>query len=123
MSKIGSLLKRLRVEKNLSYREASELSGLSHSYIRYIEIGKRPGSDTPINPTPDTLKALAKAYSYDYDALLKAAGYLDEKDKDTGSEKKETGGSVNTAFHDFDNLTEEEKEYLETQLKIFRKYK
>ncbi|MGM0776960.1 MAG: helix-turn-helix domain-containing protein [Bacillota bacterium] len=120
MSKIGTLLRQLRVENNLSYREASELSGLSHSYIRYIEIGKRPGSDTPISPTPDTLKALAKAYKYDYDELLKAAGYLDDnKEEKSDDEKKK----ANVAFHDFDNLTQEEIEYLETQLEIFRKIK
>jgi transcriptional regulator with XRE-family HTH domain len=64
MSDIGSLLKNIRKERGLSFREAGELSQLSHSYIRYLEIGKRPGTDTPINPTPETLKALAKAYNF-----------------------------------------------------------
>lgn len=116
MSEIGALLKKIREEKKLSYRDASELSELSHSYIRYLEIGKRPGTDTPINPSPDTLKALAKAYNYDYDELMQVAGYIDEDQSD--EDKK-----VNTAFHDFDNITEEEKEYLETQLEIYRKIK
>ncbi|WP_370222051.1 helix-turn-helix domain-containing protein [Cytobacillus sp.] len=120
MSNIGTLLRQLRKDKNLSYREASELSGLSHSYIRYIEIGKRPGTDTPISPTPDTLKALAKAYEHDYDDLLKAAGYLDDNKEEKSDNEKQ---KVNVAFHDFENLTEEEIEYLETQLEIYRRIK
>lgn len=31
--------------------------------------------------------------------------------------------NINTAFYDMDNITDEEKEYLETQLEIFRKIK
>ena len=30
---------------------------------------------------------------------------------------------INTAFYNKDSLTDEEKEYLETQLEIFRKYR
>ncbi|PAD70024.1 hypothetical protein CHH83_05710, partial [Bacillus sp. 7586-K] len=30
---------------------------------------------------------------------------------------------VSSAFHDYDNITEEEKEYLDLQLEIFRKLK
>ena len=81
MGKIGDFLKELRGKMTL--REASERSGLSHSYIRYLEIGKRPGSNTPINPTPETLKQLAKAYDYPYADLLKKAGYIEETNDDT----------------------------------------
>lgn len=66
----------LRIEKGLSFREASDRSGLSHSYIRYLEAGKRPGSNTPINPTPDTLKKLADAYNHPYEDLMMLAGYI-----------------------------------------------
>jgi SOS regulatory protein LexA len=78
MNEIGSFLKSLRKEKGITFREAALRSGLSHSYIRYLEIGKRPGTDTPINPTPETLKRLSVAYNYPYDDLLIKAGYLDE---------------------------------------------
>lgn len=78
METIGDFLKELRGK--MSFREASEKTGLSHSYIRYLEIGKRPGSNTPIKPTPETLKSLAKAYNYSYDELMRKAGYLDKKD-------------------------------------------
>lgn len=74
MANIGEFLRQLRGK--MTYREASEKSGLSHSYIRYLEMGKRPGTNTPINPTPETLKCLAKAYNYDYEELMEKAGYL-----------------------------------------------
>jgi HTH-type transcriptional regulator, competence development regulator len=83
MSRIGEFLKKLRTEKGLSFREAAEKTGLSHSYIRYVEIGKRPGSETPINPTPETLKRFAKAYDYPYEELMRLAGYLDEDGNET----------------------------------------
>lgn len=78
MSEIGKLLKMLRGD--MTFREAAEKSGLSHSYIRYIENGKRPGSETPINPSPETLKALSKAYNYPYEELMEKAGYLKKED-------------------------------------------
>lgn len=86
MEHIGRTLKGLRGK--MSLREASEKSGLSHSYIRYLENGKRPGSDTPINPTPDTLRALSKAYDYPYEELMKAAGYIADEDKQVTIEHK-----------------------------------
>lgn len=73
MSEFGAFLKQLR--GNMTYREAAERSGLSHAYIRYLEIGKRPGSNTPINPSPEMLKGLAKAYNHSYKDLMRRAGY------------------------------------------------
>ncbi|WP_138752783.1 helix-turn-helix domain-containing protein [Paenibacillus sinopodophylli] len=76
MEPIGEYLKKLRTQLKLSFREAAEKSGLSHSYIRYLEEGKRPGSNSPINPTPETLKKLSEAYNHMYEDLLFRAGYL-----------------------------------------------
>lgn len=41
-------------------------------------MGKRPGSNTPINPTPETLECLSKAYNYPYEDLMIRAGYIKE---------------------------------------------
>lgn len=78
MLSIGDYLRKLRGKTTL--REAAERSGLSHSYIRYLEMGKRPGTNAPINPTPDTLMSLSKAYNHPYDDLMKRAGYINEGD-------------------------------------------
>lgn len=71
----------------MTYREASELSGLSHAYIRYLEIGKRPGTNTPINPSPEMLRGLAKAYNHPYKDLMMRAGYSYEEKEDMHREE------------------------------------
>lgn len=57
-------LKRLRKEKNLTYRALSELSGVSFIAIRNIEIGKN-------YPHPKSIYKLAKAFGCEYEDLLK----------------------------------------------------
>lgn len=60
-------------------------------------------------PSNEMLKQLADALDVSVDYLL---GRTNNPDKD--------GKQPNRAFHKFENLTEEEKEYLEVQLKFFR---
>ncbi|MGP4079174.1 helix-turn-helix domain-containing protein [Pseudalkalibacillus sp. R45] len=110
MKNLGELLKELRGSRPL--REVSKRTGLSHTYISDLEKGYKHGTKVPINPSPDTLKRLANAYNYSYRKLLERAGYIDEGDTEVNS------GCVN-----FENLTEEEKDYLKLQLEIFRKMK
>lgn len=86
MEDIGKFLKKLRGK--MTFREAAEKSGLSHSYIRYLELGKRPGTNTPINPTPESLRGLAKAYGYSYTELMRLAGYNDEDEEVHKEESK-----------------------------------
>jgi transcriptional regulator with XRE-family HTH domain len=75
MNELGELLRELRGKKAL--RDISKITGLSHTYISDLEKGFKHGTKAPINPSFDTLKRLSKAYNYDYDKLLKAAGYID----------------------------------------------
>ncbi|MDH2337342.1 helix-turn-helix domain-containing protein [Clostridium perfringens] len=51
--KVGENIKRIRLEKKLSRRELSEITGLSQGYIAQVENSLR-------NPTLDTLKKIAK---------------------------------------------------------------
>lgn len=76
MSALGDLLKELRDKRSL--RDVAEKTGISHSYISDIEKGFRRGTNTPLNPSPDTLKKLAEVYDYPYEKLLKVAGYVEE---------------------------------------------
>lgn len=80
MNELGELLKKLRGKKPL--RAVAEETGLSHSYIADVEKGFRRGTKAPINPSPDTLKRLSKAYDYDYEKLMELAGYLDDEPGD-----------------------------------------
>lgn len=73
-TEFGLFLENLRGK--LSLREAAEKSGLSHAYIRDLELGKNRKTKAPISPTPETLKRLADAYNYDYEELMIKAGYI-----------------------------------------------
>lgn len=81
MGELQEMLIQKREELNLSLREASNLIGISHSYLSTLEKGIDPRTGAPIKPTPETLKLISEAYNIDYYILMKAAGYLEELDK------------------------------------------
>lgn len=74
MNELSSILIKLRGD--LSIREASKRIGISHTYLDTLEKGfdKRSGNFT--KPTPETLKLISNAYSYPYEDLMLAAGYI-----------------------------------------------
>lgn len=78
MSTLGDLLLQLRGKQSL--RSASKKIGISHTYLDIIEKGVDARSGSPVNPTPDTLKSIAKAYDYPYLELMNLAGYFEESD-------------------------------------------
>lgn len=88
MIKLYTFLENKRKELNLSLRKAAEIIGVSHSYLSNLEKGVDPRSGAPINPTPETLKLIAKAYNIDYDLLLEYAGYLHTKEDTLDVEKE-----------------------------------
>lgn len=99
MEHFGSFLKSIRGD--MSLRKAAEKSGLSHTYISFLEKGEHPKTHKPINPTPDTLKALANAYNYPYKDLLLKAGYLSNQyslDFETGGTRPAT---VEESYSDY----------------------
>lgn len=120
MSELGEFLRKLR--GRMTYREASDLSGVSHAYIRYLEIGKRPGSNTPINPSPEMLRGLAKAYNHSYKDLMMRAGYSYDEETDTPVTTKEEESLyvLKRMIEHFDiDLTEKDKlEKLEKLMEI-----
>lgn len=72
---LNNILRQLRGK--MSLREAAELSGLSHSYIRDLELGFNRSTKSPVKPSPDTLMKLATAYNFSYWNLLQMSGYLE----------------------------------------------
>ncbi|MDR6555490.1 helix-turn-helix transcriptional regulator [Paenibacillus qinlingensis] len=111
MSELGNLLRRLRGDKSL--REVAARAGLSHNYLSIVEKGIDPRSGSPVNPTPETLSALSKAYNYSYDELMILAGYIQPKFAE-GSYERSTHISqaetfdVTTIFELVDTYTDEE---------------
>lgn len=75
-NQFGKFLETLRGKASL--RKAANKSGLSHAYIRDLELGRNRTTNDIIKPSPETLRKLAHAYQYPYTDLLKKAGYLEE---------------------------------------------
>lgn len=73
----GKFLEQLRGK--LSLRKAATKSGLSHAYIRDLELGRNRSTNDVIKPSPDTLRKLSQAYDFSYTELLIKAGYLEEE--------------------------------------------
>jgi transcriptional regulator with XRE-family HTH domain len=105
MSILGKRLKYLREKFNYSQKRVADSIGISNVQLSRYESGDR-------NPDPDLIAKFADFFDVTTDFLH---GRTDEKN--------ESYQEINTAFHDFDNLTEEEKEHLELQLQIFRELK
>jgi len=82
----GKFLESLR--GNMSLREAAKKSGLSHAYIRDLELEKNRSTNERITPSPDTLKKLSAAYGYPYTQLMIKAGHLMEQDFTTSTSSK-----------------------------------
>jgi transcriptional regulator with XRE-family HTH domain len=74
----GKFLESLR--GGMSLREAAKKSGLSHAYIRDLELEKNRSTNEKITPSPDTLQKLSNAYGYAYNELMIKAGHLIAQD-------------------------------------------
>jgi hypothetical protein len=70
---ISKLLRDLRGKKTL--REASKLTGLSHSYIGFCENGIN-SYGKELTFTPDVLYKFSVGYQYPYIELMRVAGIL-----------------------------------------------
>ncbi|MGY4759868.1 helix-turn-helix domain-containing protein [Paenibacillus caseinilyticus] len=70
----GKFLEGLR--GSMSLREAARKSGLSHAYIRDLELERNRSTNDKITPSPDTLQKLSAAYGYPYTELMIKAGHL-----------------------------------------------
>ena len=76
MDNLGKILKDKRKELKLSLRKASELIGISNTYLGNLEKGFDPRTNAPNKPTPETLKLISEAYKIDYNELMIASGYV-----------------------------------------------
>lgn len=89
-----------RHELKLSLRNASNLIGISHSYLSTLEKGIDPRNNAPVKPTPDTLQLISSAYNVSYDYLMELAGYI-------GKEKNDTPELTKKDVKDIEKATEE----------------
>lgn len=70
---LGKFLKTIRAEKDLSLRELSVRTGLSHSYLNNLENGADPRTGNPVSPTLPTLNKLAKGLEVPIDKIIDIA--------------------------------------------------
>ncbi|WP_221568987.1 helix-turn-helix domain-containing protein [Alkalihalobacillus sp. TS-13] len=103
---INERIKKQRELKGWSQRELARRININSSVMNRIELGTRPVEDHEIKLIANILEV-----STDY--------LLCETDDPTPREK----ANESTACHEFQNLTENEKEYLGLQLELFRKIK
>ncbi|WP_336775160.1 helix-turn-helix domain-containing protein [Paenibacillus sp. MMO-58] len=75
-SEFGQYLKELRLARNYSLREAGNISGLSHGYIRDVELGSNRNKGSIIIPGPKTLQKFSAAYGVSFNELMVRAGHL-----------------------------------------------
>lgn len=81
MSDIHGLIKKIRGKDSL--REATKKTGISYTYWSVLEKGIDPRTKSPIKPSPETLKAISEGYRFDYEELMRVAGYMEpKKDKE-----------------------------------------
>jgi HTH-type transcriptional regulator, competence development regulator len=106
LKEFGVYLSKLREKSGYkSQRQLALAADVAPATLSRIEGGTQKAS-------PETLEKLAKHLKdVSYEDLMNASGYLN---------KEPVKRDENVAFHEFENLTEEEKEYLELQLNFFR---
>jgi transcriptional regulator with XRE-family HTH domain len=68
------------IRGSMSLREASKATGLSHAYIRDLELNKNRSTGRSIFPSPSVLRMISKGYGKPYPNLLERAGYIDDED-------------------------------------------
>lgn len=79
----GQFLKSLREQKGVSLVDVEKATGISNAYLSQLETGSRRRL-----PPPERLRLIADYYNVSAQELLKAAGYLEEKDVEETYEQK-----------------------------------
>ncbi|MFC4403283.1 helix-turn-helix domain-containing protein [Gracilibacillus xinjiangensis] len=102
---LSKRLKNLRERKGMLQKQVADKLGIKANTLSGYENGTR-------SPDPKLLNDLADFYNVTVDYLLGRTDNPEGKKKDD---------NINRAFHEFDNITDKEKEYLEEQLRLFRK--
>lgn len=67
---LGELVKKYRLEHELSLRDFSRLSGISNGYISMLEKNEHPKTKKPIVPSIEKMRGIASAMNMTLDTLL-----------------------------------------------------
>jgi transcriptional regulator with XRE-family HTH domain len=75
LDELGKKLKELRLERNITQRQAARSLGISNTRLSDYEAGKTHGTGKPAIPNRDLLAKMAEFYGYPLDTLLTLARY------------------------------------------------
>lgn len=136
INELGKFLEGLRGKESL--RDAAKRAGISHTYLRIVEKGFDRRSGSPVNPTPETLRSLSKAYNHSYEDLMVKAGYITKKDEDlephlelnnlyyeidkSGTEKEDEVKAESREWKDLLDLSKLQKDIDLSDHELFEKY-
>lgn len=67
---LGEIIKKYRIENNLSMDSFSDKSGISKSYISLLEKNRHPKTGKPISPSIQCIRQVADAMNMDFDVLF-----------------------------------------------------
>lgn len=70
MPTLGEIIKAYREEHDMSMAEFSKRSGISKAYISVLEKNKRPGSNSPVQPSMKCILQASEAMKIDFVELL-----------------------------------------------------
>lgn len=85
---LGQYLRKIREDKGYSYRQASDVTGISHSYIKNVENGIDPRSQKEIIIQTDKLQKFARGYEIPYETLLEKAGIVKKAQPEISDEER-----------------------------------
>lgn len=70
MATLGDIIKTYREKHHLSMDAFSKRSGISKSYISFLEKNAHPGTNKPIAPSIETIKQVSDGMNLDFNTLL-----------------------------------------------------
>jgi transcriptional regulator with XRE-family HTH domain len=107
---LGEGLRLARNLRKLSLRDVEKATGISNPYLSQLE------NDQIKKPSPFFLHKLATLYGVDYELLMEAAGYVERKDKATGSPQTLAGAALFSTA----KLSSDEEQQLAQYLQFLR---
>ena len=108
METLSDVLKKRRMELNLSLREAANLIGISHGYLDKLEKALDTRTQMANKPSPDVLKLISTKYSLSYPYLMELCGYISPQDA-----SPELTPKIRSVARKMDTLSSEDLAFVE----------
>lgn len=104
-AELGSFLRHLRQERKLTLREAAKKTGLSTTFISFMEKGYRSDNETIMKATEPIIEKFANAYDYPVIHLLQKADLLPKIEELANTQNYDEPTEIIVHIMRHDNLT------------------